>query len=93
MPTPKMERLEARVPKALKALFERAAYIEGRSLTDFVVSAVREAATRTVEQAQIIKLTIKDQHLFAQALLKRSQPVPRLRDAASSYKKRAAVHK
>jgi hypothetical protein len=37
-------RLEARLPNDVHALLKRAAEIEGRTLTDFVVSAAREAA-------------------------------------------------
>ena len=36
--------LEARISIALHAMLKRAAEIQGRSLTDFVVSAVQEAA-------------------------------------------------
>ena len=90
---PKMDRLEARVTKGLKVLLQRAANIEGRSVTDFVVNAVREAATRTVEQSEVIKLTARDQRLFAEALLKPYAPNARLRQAASRYKKVAPVNK
>ena len=89
----KIERLEARVPKELKALLQRAANIEGRSLTDFIVKAAREAATRTVEQAEVIKLTARDQKIFSEALLQPYAPNARLRQAASRYRKLAAVTK
>ena len=89
----KMERLEARVSKDLKMLLERAAGIQGRSLTDFVVEAAREAAARTVEHAQLIKLTAKDQHIFIQALLEPYQAPQRLRAAASRYKKLTSANR
>jgi uncharacterized protein (DUF1778 family) len=41
-------RLEARLPNEVHALLKRAAEIEGRTLTDFVVSVVPEAACRTI---------------------------------------------
>ncbi len=46
-------RLEARLPVGVYALLKRAAEIEGRTLTDFVVCAAREAASKTVREADI----------------------------------------
>ncbi len=69
-------RLEARLPTEVHALLKRAAEIQGRTLTDFVVSAAREAAFRTIEQNEIVRLSIKDQRQIAAALL---QPPSRLR--------------
>ena len=89
----KIDRLEARVPRELKALLQRAARIEGRSLTDFIVKAAREAATRTVEQAEVIKLTARDQEIFFEALLQPYAPNARLSQAARRYRKLAAVSK
>ena len=62
-------RLEARLPSDTHALLKRAAEIQGRSLTDFVVTAAHEAATRVVEDASVVRLVIADQHRFAEALL------------------------
>ena len=42
----KVERLEARVSREQKALFQRAAEIQGRTLTDFMIASVHEAAGR-----------------------------------------------
>ncbi len=38
-------------------MLKRAAEIQGRTMTDFVVSAVQDAAQRAIEQAEIIRLT------------------------------------
>lgn len=61
-------RLEARIPADLHALLKRAAEIEGRSMTDFVMSAVQDAAARTIEQAQILRLSAQAQERFARTL-------------------------
>ena len=66
---PTTARLEARLPSDTHALLKRAAEIQGRSLTDFVVTAAHEAATRVVEDASVVRLAIADQHRFAEALL------------------------
>ncbi len=54
-------RLEVRVAPEVLAVLKRAAEIQGRSVSDFVISAAWEAAHRTVEEAQVIRLSIEDQ--------------------------------
>jgi uncharacterized protein (DUF1778 family) len=74
-------RLEARLPAGIHALLKRAAEIEGRTLTDFVVAAAREAACRTVERAEILRLSVEDQRRIADAILNPPKPAPALRRA------------
>lgn len=74
-------RLEARLPTDVHALLKRAAEIEGRSVTDFVISAARNAATRTIEQAEVLRLSFEDQKRVAEALLKPPAPSPAMRRA------------
>jgi uncharacterized protein (DUF1778 family) len=62
-------RLEARISTDLHAMLKRAAELQGRTMTDFVVSAVQDAAQRAIEQAEVIRLSRVDQECFAQALL------------------------
>ena len=64
-----MARLEARITTDLHALLKRAAEIQGRSMTDFVISAVQEAAQHAIEQAEVIRLSLADQKVFAVSLL------------------------
>jgi uncharacterized protein (DUF1778 family) len=79
------ERLEARVSRATKALFEKAAEIQGRSLTDFVVSSAVEAATRTVQENEFMHLTQRDKVAFVEALLNAPIPNARLQKAAQRH--------
>jgi uncharacterized protein (DUF1778 family) len=74
-------RLEARLPADIHALLKRAAEIEGRTLTDFVVSAAREAAVRAIEQAEVLRLSAEDQRLIAEAILHPPEPAAALRRA------------
>lgn len=74
-------RLEARISPELHALLKRAAELQGRTLTDFVVSAVQEAAQRAIEQATVIRLSLADQECFAHALLSPPEPTPALKRA------------
>ena len=84
----KVARLEARVSQQQKQLFQRAATLAGRSLTDFVVSSLQEAALRTIQEHELIVLSRKDQETFVRALL--SPPVPNrpLRQAARAYREK-----
>lgn len=74
-------RLEARISPALNTLLRRAVEIEDTSITDFVASAIREAAQRTIERAEVLRLSLADQECFAQALLAPPAPVPALERA------------
>ena len=74
--------LEARLPAEIHAQLKRAAEIQGRTLTDFVIAAAHEAACRTIEEAQIMRLSIEDQRQIAEAIL--NPPKPRLRSGAPS---------
>jgi uncharacterized protein (DUF1778 family) len=73
-----VSRLEARLPHDVHALLKRAAEIEGRTLTDFVVSAAREAAFRTLEQTEIIRLSVEGQRQIAESILNPPEPTPAL---------------
>ena len=80
-------RLEARISTDLHTLLKRAAEIEGRTMTDFVVSAVQEAAQRAIEQAEVMRLTLADQECFVQALLTPPQAAPALKRAMARRRK------
>jgi uncharacterized protein (DUF1778 family) len=80
-------RLEARISPDLQKMLKRAAEIQGRSLTDFVVSAARDAAQRAIEQAEVIRLSLADQQRFAEALLSPAEPTPALRRAIARHDK------
>ena len=79
------ERLEARISAEQKDLFVRAAELQGRTLTDFVIASVHEAAVRTIEDMQSIQLTAQESRAFAEAVLNPREPTDRLRAAARRY--------
>jgi uncharacterized protein (DUF1778 family) len=74
-------RLEARLPHEVHVLLKRAAEIQGRTLTDFVVTAARQAACKTIEETQILRLSVEDQRQIAQAILNPAAPAPALKKA------------
>ncbi len=54
--TPRTARVEARIAPDSLAVVRRAAELQGRSVSDFVVAAALKDAQRTIEDAQIIRL-------------------------------------
>ena len=81
------QRIEARITPEALAVVKRAAEIQGRSVSDFVVAAAQEAAARTIEETQIIRLSVEDQRAFAEAILNPPEPGPALKRAAQAYRK------
>ncbi len=79
--TPRSARLEARITPDLQALLKRAAELQGRTVSDFVVSAARDAAVRAIEEVEILRLSVEDQQRFAEALLDPPEPVAALEKA------------
>jgi uncharacterized protein (DUF1778 family) len=82
----KSTRLEARITDAQKALLQEAAEVRGQTLTEFVVRASEEAATRVLERAGVVVLSGRDSAAFIEALLHPAAPNERLRAAAARYR-------
>lgn len=84
---PKSERLEARIPGDVKSILTKAAFLQGRSLTDFVVGSATEAARRVIQESEILVLSERDQRAFAEALLAPPRAARALREAARRYRR------
>lgn len=84
--TPKRERLEARLTSDQKQRIQYAADLSGRSLTDFVVNALEEAASETIREHTDIRLTTEDSIRFVEALLSPPEPNESLRLATRRYR-------
>ena len=80
-------RIEARIAPEVLAVVKRAAEILGRSVSDFVVSTAQEAAHRTIEETQIIRLSVDDQRTFAEAILNPPPLTPAMERAIERYRK------
>ena len=85
------ERLEARITPGQKALIQRAAELEGRSVTDFVVASAQEAARRTVAAHDTIVLGAADSRAFVDALLDPPPVNARMKDSARRYREITGV--
>lgn len=67
--TTRTARVEARIAPEALAVVRRAAELQGRSVSDFLVAAALKDAQRTIEDAQIIRLSVEDQQRFAELLI------------------------
>jgi len=79
-------RLEARIAPEALTIVKRAAELEGRSVSDFVVAAAQEAARRTIEETQLIRLSMEDQRAFVAAILDPGAPNDAMRRAAATHR-------
>ncbi len=78
------QRLETRVTAEQKTLIEHAAALQGRTVTDFVLTSVQDAARRAIEQHQ--QLSVRDSQAFVDALLSPKPVNDRLRETVRRYR-------
>ncbi len=76
-------RIEARITPDALALVRRAAELQGCSLSDFLVSAAKIAAHKTIEAANIIRLSADDQIRFVDGML---NPSPKSKAILQAFK-------
>ncbi|CAM5461246.1 type II toxin-antitoxin system TacA family antitoxin [Eoetvoesiella caeni] len=84
-------RLETRVSSDQKNLFQRAAALSGRTLSEFVIDSTQEAAARIIKEHEIIRLTREEQEAFVTALLSPAAPGSRLHQAAKNYRMKTGL--
>jgi uncharacterized protein (DUF1778 family) len=84
--TAKSSRIEARIAPEALAVVKRAAEMQGRSVSDFVVAAAQEAAQRTVEDAHLVRLSVSDQERVAEMLLNPPEPTPAMKRAFKAHR-------
>jgi uncharacterized protein (DUF1778 family) len=78
-------RLEARISPDGLAVVKRAAEIEGRSVSDFVVAAAQEAARRTIEETHLFRLSVEEQRRFVELLIDPPATAPALERAIEAH--------
>jgi uncharacterized protein (DUF1778 family) len=80
-------RFDARLPKAQKELFEKAAYLGGyRNLTDFIVYTVQEKANEILKANEQIIVSERDSQVFFEAIMNPPNPSKNLKKAFADYK-------
>jgi uncharacterized protein (DUF1778 family) len=67
-------RVEARIAPDSLEIIRRAAEIQGRSISDFIVAAAQDAARKAVEEVEVLRLSRQAQEQFTKVLL--SPPAP-----------------
>lgn len=87
----KTAKLEARLTIEQKELLLEAAKMSGRSLSDFVVESAMQAAMRTLQDREIIRLSQRERERFVEGLLNPPEPGEKLRSSAERYKQRMGL--
>jgi uncharacterized protein (DUF1778 family) len=80
-------RLEARLAPEVHETLKRAAEIEGRSLTDFVVAAASAAARATIAQTEVLQLSRDSAQAFAALLAVPPAPAPTMVRAKAHHER------
>jgi uncharacterized protein (DUF1778 family) len=81
-----MYRFDARLNEEQKLPIQKAADLEGRTMTDFVLHSAEAAAERTIEKRAMSILTARETEAFANAIPNPPDPGPVLRRAARDYR-------
>ena len=81
------ERIEARTTPDTLAIVRRAAELQGRSVSEFVISAAEQAARKAIEDEQIIRLSAAEQIRFVEALLNPPPPAPAMLRAHEHHRR------
>lgn len=63
-----LSRIDARIPLSLREIIDFAASIEGRTRTDFLITAASEKARRVIAEHNSIQLSLRDQKLLVDSL-------------------------
>lgn len=80
-------RLEARIAPETLAVVRRAAELQGRSVSDFVVAAAQAAAQQAIEDTHIIRLSLEDQQRFIDLLLNPPPLTPAMKRARDAHQR------
>ncbi|MDZ4834445.1 MAG: DUF1778 domain-containing protein [Candidatus Melainabacteria bacterium] len=84
----KKERLDLRLPPAAKTQIEKAAELQGRSVSDFVVAAALAQASQVIEQQMVLKLCLEDSMALAESFINEPEPNKKAIEAARRYRER-----
>ncbi len=80
-------RVEARIAPDSLEIIRRAAEIQGRSISDFMVAAAQEAAQKTIEAVEVLRLSRQAQEQLAALLLNPPAPPTALARAFERHRK------
>jgi len=83
-------RIDFRLSDDQKRMIEQAATVTGQSLSDFAVANLVQAAQRTIDQATVTRLSMRDRDMFLNLIASDAKPNKALKLAADRYRKRRA---
>jgi uncharacterized protein (DUF1778 family) len=81
------ERLDARVTKEEKRVIERAATLRGISVTDLMRTSITDAATKIIQENEILNLSERERQSFVQTLMNPPGPNETAVAAALRYRR------
>ncbi len=81
------KRIEARIKPDTLILVQRAAEMQGSSVSDFVVSAAEGAARKALEDTYSIHLSVEDQRRFVDLILDPPEPSAAMLRAKEAHEK------
>jgi uncharacterized protein (DUF1778 family) len=79
-------RIEARIAPDALLVVKRAAELQGRSVSDFLVASALEMAQRTIEETSLIRLALEDQRALADAIMNPPPLAPAMARAIDRYR-------
>jgi len=82
----KDQRLEARIDARQKAVIERAAYLKGMNVTQFVTFSSHEAALKTIQEHETLTLRDEARDVFVNAILNPPDPSEAEKAAVARYR-------
>jgi uncharacterized protein (DUF1778 family) len=85
--TTKSARVGLRVPPDLKQAWDEAAELEGRSLSDIIITATTEAVAEIIGRHRIIRVSQADMEQIMEDLRNPPEPDETLANAIRSYRK------
>lgn len=84
----KTARIETRVSAEQKEMIERAAAYLGRTVSEFVLGNVEQAAKAVIDEHEKLKLDRQQSQALVESLLAPASPNEALRTAARDHRKR-----
>ena len=88
IPKTQSERLDFRLSPEHKALIERAASVQGQTVSSFANAVLVKAADEIIQSESVRVLSARDSKLFLAMLSSAAEPNSALKSAAARYKSR-----
>ena len=85
------DRLGFRLDDQTKGLIERAAQLERRKVSDYCLTAIAEAARRTIAEHETLNLSERDRTAFFEAMINPPTPSERLARAFAEHGRRVGA--